>query len=152
MSEPIRTRQDHFQEPLFIESQEEAFEATAIRCGGKKEFACALRPDLADEPEKALRWFLDALNPDRRTELHVEHLKRGCKKAAEHGCHILKHWFDDATGYERTGIAPQKTEYEELAAELGRLASKASDTARRLGEIERQQAAAVELAKRLRAG
>lgn len=114
-----------------------------MACGGKKAFACELRPDLADEPEKALRWLLDCLNPDRRQELHADHLRKACKVGMAHSCHILKHWFDDATGYERTSVAPKKTEHELLAAELQTLAARATDIAGRLGEIERQKIKAV---------
>lgn len=135
MSESIRTRQ----EPLFVETLEEAMEATAMACGGKKAFACLLRPDLADEPEKAHRWLLDALNTDRRTELHADHLRRACRVAREQGCHILKHWFDDATGYIRTGVAPVKTQHELLASELQRIATRATDIAAQLGELEREK-------------
>lgn len=126
MSDTIRAHQ----EPLFVESLEEAIEATARACGGKKQFACALRPDLEDEPDKAHRWLLDALNSDRRTEFHVDHLRRACTIARKHGCHILKHWFDDATGYERTGVAPSKTPRQELAEKMQR----ALDDFRRLAD------------------
>lgn len=143
MSELIRNGTDNPSLPLFVESLEEAVEATAVRCGGKKAFACKLRPDLSDEPEKALRWLLDALNTDRRTELHADHLRRACKVARENDCHILKHWFDDATGYERTRVAPKKSEYETIADELRVLAEKAAEKAHRLGEIERQKLKAV---------
>jgi hypothetical protein len=111
------------QPPLFIETMEEAFEATAAICGGKKAFACKLRPDLADDPEAAHRWFLDALNPDRRTELHVIHMKRACVVAREYGCHILKHWFDGAVGYEKTNPATAKSKGQVRAERMGELAS-----------------------------
>lgn len=114
-----------------------------MACGGKKAFACTVRPDLADDPEKALRWLLDCLNTDRRQKLGAEELKRACREAQKQGCHILKHWFDDATGYQRTEVAPKKSEHERLAAELQRLAAKATDICGRLGEIERQKLQAV---------
>lgn len=112
MSESIRTGQ----QPLFIESLEEAVTTTAAVCGGKKAFACVMRPDLADDPEAALRWLLDALNPDRRTELHVKHVLRGCAYArAEYDCHILKHWLDRAAGYEPTDPASPLTPRQRIA-------------------------------------
>lgn len=129
MSEAIRTRQNL----LFVESLEDAMEATAAACGGKKAFAVELRPDLADDPEKALRWFLDALNPDRRTEIHAEHLRKACVVARKHDCHVLKHWFDDATSYERTDPAPQKTELQKLAA-------RRLELSKQLAEVEEQVA------------
>lgn len=129
--------------PLIIESFEDAMEATALACGGKKAFACVLRPDLAEEPEKAHRWFLDALNSERRADFHRQHIVRACRKAREDGCHILKHWFDDATGYTRTGVAPVKTEYEQLAAEFQSLSARATEIAGRMGDIERNTLKAV---------
>jgi hypothetical protein len=131
------------QNPLFVESLEEAIAATAMACGGKKAFACELRPDLSDEPDKAHRWLLDALNSDRRTEIHAAHLVRACKIGRQHGCHILKHWLDDAAGYHRSGVAPKKSEHEILAAELQQIASRATEIAGRLGEIERKTVRAV---------
>lgn len=125
---------------LFVESLEEAVEAVAMACGGKKHFASLLRPDLSDEPEKAHRWLLDALNADRRTEFHAEHLRRACRIAREHGCHILKHWFDDATGYERTDVAPGKTKRQELADKYQRAAEEIKQLADELAAIERAEA------------
>ena len=141
MSEPIRAYSQR-QEPLFVESLEEAFEALAAACGGKKAFACELRPDLADEPEKAHRWLLDALNPDRRTEIHAEHLKRACAIGRKHRCHVLKHWFDDATGYERTHEAPQKTAAQVIAEKRLRLAEELKALADEEAALERAEAAA----------
>src|SRR5690554_1231955 len=96
-------------------------EATAAACGGKKAFACMLRPDLADDPNAAHRWLLDALNPDRRTEIHAAHLIRACRVAREHGCHILKHWLDDATGYSRSDPVPAQTENQKRARRMREL-------------------------------
>lgn len=134
MSETIRTRQ----EPLFVESFEDAIEATAMACGGKKKFAIAMRPDLDDDPDAAGRWLSDALNPDRRQEIHSAHLMRALKFARQHGCHILKHWLDDASGYERTRVAPKKSESELLASELQRIANRATEIAAQLSALERK--------------
>lgn len=121
-------------------------EATAVACGGKKAFACQIRPDLADEPEKALRWLLDALNPDRRTELHAAHLVRAFKVGRKHGCHILKHWVDDASGYERGGVAPRKTPEQELAEEFERVAGELRRLADEAAALKRRSAGRLEAA------
>jgi len=136
LSESIRTQQ----EPLFVESLEEAIEATAMACGGKKAFACAVRPDLEDEPEKAHRWLLDCLNGDRRTELHPNQVIRACRIGRENGCHILKHWIDDATGYERARVAPAKTPEQDLAEKMRKAAADFSRLADEHAAIERQRA------------
>ena len=136
MSESIRTSQV----PLFVESLEEAVEATAAACGGKKTFACKIRPDLADDPERAHRWLLDALNPDRRTEFHADHLRRACIVARDHECHILKHWFDGAVGYGATEPQSAKTPMQRLAekrlalaAEFAKLADEEAALTRKDG-------------------
>jgi hypothetical protein len=137
VSESIRTAA---QQPLFIDSLEEAIEATAVACGGKKAFAAKLRPDLAEDPERAHRWLLDALNPDRRTELHADHLRRACIVAREHNCHILKHWFDLAVGYRPTDPAPARTEMQKIAARRLELAREMAQLADDEAAIERQEA------------
>lgn len=136
MSETIRTGS---QTPLFVESMEEAVEATAMACGGKKKFAVAIRPQWKNDPERAHRWFLDALNPLNRTEFHAEDLLMACQVAREHHCHILKHWFDNATGYERSQPAAPKTPEQDLANELASIAARykqvADDLARKLAAV-----------------
>ncbi len=134
MSESIRTDP---RIPLFVESLEDAIEATAAACGGKKAFACDIRPDLADEPEKAHRWLLDALNTERRTEFHAEHLRRACVVARKADCHILKHWFDSATGYQPTSTAPQMTEQQKLARRRLALAEELAKIADEEAALER---------------
>lgn len=111
-------------------------EALAAACGGKKVFAAMLRPDLEAEPDRAHRWFLDALNHDRRTEFHAEHLRRACRIGRAHDCHVLKHWFDDASGYQRTSIAPSKTPQQELAEKMRRTADEFGRLADEYAAIE----------------
>ena len=128
------------QSPLFIESLEEAVEATAAVCGGKKAFACVMRPDLADDPEAAHRWLLDALNPDRRTELHVKHVLRGCAYARDkYGCHILKHWVDHATGYDPSEPATELTPRQRIARRRTQLAAWGQELADEEAKLEQQE-------------
>ena len=139
MSEPNKERFAQIrttQQPLFVETLEEAIEATAAACGGKKLFAIALRPELEEEPERAHRWLLDALNPDRRTEFHATHLIRACRIAAKYECHVLKRWFDEATGY-----APEKTPQQKLAERRLALANELKLLADKEAELEREEAA-----------
>lgn len=136
MSESIRTGQ----QPLFIESLEEAVEATAAVCGGKKALACVMRPDLRDDPEAAHRWLLDALNADRRTELHVKHVLRGCVYARDaFDCHILKHWLDRAMGYEESDVASDLTPRQRIARRRMALAEAQKKLADEEAELERAE-------------
>lgn len=136
MSESIRTGQ----QPLFIETLEEAVEATAAVCGGKKAFACVMRPDLADDPEGARKWLLDALNPEHRTQLHIKHALRGCVHArAKYDCHILKHWFDRAAGYEPTEPASAMTPRQKIAARRTMLAAHYQQLADDEAELDRAE-------------
>lgn len=134
MSESIRTGQ----QPLFIESVEEAVEATAAVCGGKKALACVMRPELADDPDAAGKWLLDALNPDRREALHIKHVMRACIYAREkYDCHVLKHFLDHATGYLPTEEANELTPRQRIARRRVQLATAAQELADEEAELDR---------------
>lgn len=134
MSESIRTGQ----QPLFIDTLEEAVEATAAVCGGKKALACAMRPELADDPEAAGRWLLDALNKDRREVLHVKHLLRACIYARErYDCHILKHFVDASTGYGPSDPADELTPRQRIARRRVQLAADQQRLADEEAELDR---------------
>jgi hypothetical protein len=113
------------QNPLFIESLEEAIAALAPVVGGKKKLAAMLRPDL-DDVGTAHKWLLDWLSEaeDRRAVFHAVHLIRAIKIAHDNHVHFLKHWLDDSTGYERTSVAPAKTEDQKRAEEMERLVAR----------------------------
>lgn len=113
MYESIRATQN----PLFIESMEEAVTALAAAIGGKKKLAVLLRPDIEDEAT-AHKWLIEVLsaNPDRRAVFHASHLIRACRIARDNNVHFLKHWFDEATGYKPSEIASAKTPEQEMAA------------------------------------
>jgi hypothetical protein len=113
------------QNPLFIESLEEAIAALAPVVGGKKKLAAMLRPDLEDV-STAHKWLLEWLSEseDRRAVFHAVHLIRAIKIARDNHVHFLKHWLDDYTGYERTSIAPAKTEDQKRAEEMERLVAR----------------------------
>lgn len=110
------------QNPLFIESLEEAIAALAPVVGGKKKLAAMLRPDLDDE-STAHKWLLEWLSeaPDRRAVFHAVHLIRAIKVAKDNHVHFLKHWLDDYTGYERTSVAPPKTKNQARVERMERL-------------------------------
>lgn len=136
MSESIRTGQ----QPLFIETKEEAIEATAAVCGGKKALACAMRPDMADDPDAAGRWLLDALNPERRSEIHLTHVLRAIVYARDkYDCHILKHWLDRATGYSPTDPASELTPRQRIARRRVALAEAQRELADEEAELDRTE-------------
>ena len=125
MSDSFCTRQER----LFIESFEDALEATAIACGGKKSFACAMRPEMAEDPDAAGRWLKAALDTERREVLHAIHLVRGLKEARRHHCHILKHWLDEHVGYQKSDIAAPKSRWQAIAEKKLRIAQMEKDLA-----------------------
>ncbi len=112
------------QKRLFIESEQDAFDALAAQVGGKKVLACALRPELADDPEAAHRWYLECVNPDRRQAFHGSHYLRAAKIGREHGVHDFIDWFADKAGYEfKPKARPSKRtrlleEYNQLMEEV----------------------------------
>ncbi len=110
------------QNPLFIESLEEAIAALAPVVGGKKKLAALLRPDLEDV-STAHKWLLEWLSEseDRRAVFHAVHLIRAIKIAKDNNVHFVKHWLDQHTGYEPTGVAPVRTKSQERADKMSRL-------------------------------
>jgi hypothetical protein len=126
------------QPPLFVESLADAVHALAMMCGGWKGLACQLKPELAEDPEKAGRWLSDALNDDRREVLHADHLIRALKIGRAADCHVLKHWLDESTEYEKSQPAESKPPMTLLSERLQRLTDEISRTTQ---EMERVQAA-----------
>jgi hypothetical protein len=115
------------QNPLFIETLEEAIAALAPVVGGKKKLAAMLRPEL-DDPSTAHKWLLEWLSEaeDRRAVFHAVHLIRAIKIAKDHHVHFVKHWLDASTGYEPTLPAPVKTKAQERATRMTQLVTEFS--------------------------
>lgn len=101
------------QQPLFLES----FGAAVLELArsypgqpnpsggefarGPKGFAERLQPN--KKPGDAHRWLLDCCNPDREDrKFSDEEREQILRIGREVGCHIVKHYLDDATGYERS--------------------------------------------------
>jgi hypothetical protein len=134
------------QNPLFIESLEEAIAALAPVVGGKKKLAALLRPDLEDSGT-AHKWLLEWLSEaeDRRAVFHAKHLILAIKIAAKHDVHFIKHWLDRSTGYVPTGIAPIKTNSQKRAERMGQITAEykrladedAADREQQLKELRR---------------
>lgn len=87
------------QAALFYDDELDAIRAAIHALGGSKSVAARLWP--AKEPDKARNYLNDCLNADRPHHLEFPEILRIAGWAREAGFHGLKHYIDDATGYER---------------------------------------------------
>ena len=85
------------QSPLFFEGPEDAFSHLVSLMGGAKSVGARMRPDLA--PDAAARWLKDALNADRREQLHPSQVIWLLKAAREAGIHDAMRWISGECGY-----------------------------------------------------
>lgn len=85
------------QSPLFFECPEDAFSHVVSVLGGAKAVGAKMRPDLA--PDAAARWLKDALNADRREQLHPSQVIWLLKSAREAGIHDAIRWIASECGY-----------------------------------------------------
>lgn len=122
------------QAPLFIEDLADAIRHLAHQVGGIKALACYLRPELDDEPEKAHRWLLDALNPDRPHDLHPAQIIRAGLIGRDNGCHVIAAFLLERMGYQPPVPAVPKSPRTVLAE---RAAEAAAEHARLLRELDR---------------
>lgn len=127
---------------LFIESEQEAFDALAMQLGGKKQLACRLRRDLEDDPEAAHRWYLDCTNPERRSTFHGKHYILAARIAREAGFQDFIDWFGRETGYEcKPAVRPsQAMQALERSRRYMELASQAQEDYERAMQKEALQA------------
>ena len=89
--------QSHLQSHLFFETPEDAFSHLVSVMGGAKSVGARMRPDLA--PDAAGRWLKDALNADRREQLHPSQVVWLLKAAREAGIHDAMRWIAGECGY-----------------------------------------------------
>jgi len=130
------TRDLERQSSLFVESFSEALDALAFAGGGKKELACIMRPDLADDPEKAHTWYLNCQNSTRQEFFHNEQVQRACRHGADIGCHVLKHWLDVDAGYVPANVGHPKSKRMALLEKDARLAQQRVAIAKQLEKLD----------------
>lgn len=102
------------QPALFHEDIWQALRDCVSALGGAKIVGDKLRPELG--PEKAARWLLDCLNPDKADKLCVEQLLLILADARRVNCHLGAAFIARATGY----ADPQPLEPEDERAALQR--------------------------------
>lgn len=122
--------------PLLDDTFEDVMVALARAVGGKKAFAEILRPELEDQPDRARRWLIDALNPDHQQNMHVDHVVRALRAGREAGCHLLIAWLCREAGYEVPRPAAQPSRRTQLLAEDARLAKERERVSQELDRIE----------------
>lgn len=102
------------QQPLFVDSFEDAVTALAQQVGGKKKLATMLRPN--KDPDDAATWLSDCLNPERNHKFDRDDYRNLFRIGRENACHIVMYYFTDDAGYAR----PQPVEPEDERAALQR--------------------------------
>ena len=137
------------QRRLFVESLEDAVDALAMAGEGKKHLACMMRPELADEPERARTWFLNCQNPSRQENFHPKHIQRACRYGRSIGCHVLKHWLDEDAEYLPSQPGTPKSKRVELLEQDARLAQQRLEIAKQLEKVDASEE--IRRAKRLQA-
>lgn len=129
------------QAPLFIEDLADAIRHLAHQVGGLKALACMLRPELDDEPEKAHRWLLDCLNPDRPHELHSAHILRAGQIGRDAGCHVIAAFLADRMGYQPPQPSVPKSPRTALVEKAAELAAEQARIHRELDRLDAKGAA-----------
>lgn len=94
------------QPALFHEDIWQALRDSVSALSGAKVVGHKLRPEL--DPEKAGRWLLDCLNPDKADKLSIDQLLLILADARKANCHIAASFIANVTGYaEPTPLEPQ---------------------------------------------
>jgi hypothetical protein len=78
----------------------QALHEVVRQLGGAKKVGHEMRPEL--EPDKAGRWLLDCLNPDRNDKLSIEQFQWLLGQGRKAGCHAAMWHLECAAGYEQS--------------------------------------------------
>lgn len=100
------------QNQLFVEDEDDAFDAAIRFLGGYKSVACWLWPHL--KPETAYARLKACFNDAKDERLSWVDGRRVMQRAREKGCHILMYHLCDELLYER----PRTVTKEKIEAEL----------------------------------
>lgn len=114
------------QPALFHEDIWQALRDCVSALGGSKKLGTKLRPEM--EADKAGRWLLDCLNPDKADKLSVEQLILVLREARKANCHVAAHFIARETGY----AEPQPIEPDDEKAALQRAFIHSVETQRQI--------------------
>lgn len=106
----------------------EDFDSALMACvqalGGAKEVGVMLRPEYEEDPDKAARWLLACLNPNRDEKLSWQQTFHIMRKARDAGVHVAMAYIAQNIGY----ADPQPIEPEDEKAALMRQFIQATKT------------------------
>lgn len=101
---------------LIHEDFDSALTACVQALGGAKAVGVMLRPEYEGDPDKAARWLLACLNPQRDEKLSWQQTFMVMRKARDAGVHVAMSYITQALGY----AEPQPIEPEDEKAALMR--------------------------------
>lgn len=93
------------QDPLFVETINEALREVIKQLGGAKKVGQKMRPEKT--VDEAARWLLDCVNPDRRERLDPDQVLWLLQQAHAQGCHVAMRFIAAECGYEAKPLDPQ---------------------------------------------
>jgi len=101
---------------LIHEDFDSALTACVQALGGAKNVGVMLRPEYTEDPDKAARWLLACLNPQRDEKLSWQQTFMVMRKARDIGVHVAMAYITQTIGY----ADPQPIEPEDEKAALKR--------------------------------
>jgi hypothetical protein len=123
-----REESDMDQQPLFLESINDALKAAVAGMGGTKVVGARMRPEMS--PDHAGRWLADCLNGDRREHLSPERVVWLLREARAVGVHHAMGYIAQECGYNYIPVEPAderaelQRQYIEAAKAMARMAER----------------------------
>lgn len=131
------------QPSLFHEDIWQALRDCVSAMGGTKDVGYRMRPELG--PEKAGRWLLDCLNPERNDKLSIEQFLFLLLEARRAGCDIAMHYLARHTGYEAPKALCPQVERDALLLSVQGMASQLQAALARIQALETEPVRASKL-------